>query len=135
MAFKYDSKVFLTEKEAGKLVDLVYETLGLNLRGFINNQDARDLMRFMPVKTTCKEARERMGITIKQAAQQIKVQQYRLKGVEGDSGGTVTREALDKYIDFLGIRNWFDTWLKVNRDVYERLESEPPKRLKKAQIS
>ena len=134
MAFKYDSKHFLTEKEAAKLVDLVHETLGLNLRGFINDQNARDLIRFMPVKTVCKESREKMGITIKQAAEKIKVQQFRIKGIEGDYG-EVTREALDKYINFLGIRNWFDTWLKVNRDVYERLESEPPKRLKKARIS
>jgi hypothetical protein len=84
-------------------------------------------MRFMMVKNACKEAREKMGITIKQAAEQIKVQQFRLKGAEGDPGGHVTREALDKYIDFLGIRPWFIAWLKVNRDVYERLKSEPPK--------
>jgi hypothetical protein len=76
-----------------------------------------------------------MGITIKQAAEKIKVQQFRIKGIEGDYGGVVTREALDKYINLLGIRNWFDTWVKVNRDVYERLESEAPKRFKKARIS
>ena len=132
MALKLDPKGFLTDKQAGELVDLVYSKLGLNLRGFINDQDARDRMRFMPVEVACKEARQKMGIEIKQVAQQIKVQQFRIKRIEGGPGGDVTREALDKYIDFLGIRAWFDTWLRVNRDVYKRLKSEPSKRLKKA---
>ena len=134
MTLKLDPKGFLTDKQAGELVDLVYSKLGLNLRGFIKDQDARDRMRFMPVEIACKEARQKMGITIKEVAQQIKVQQFRIKSIEGGPGGDVTREALDKYIDFLEIRAWFDTWLKVNRDVYKRLKSEPPKRLKKSQL-
>ena len=125
------TKRFLNDQEAGELVNLVYSKLGLDLRGFINDQGARDLMRTMPVGTACKEAREKMKITIRQAATQMKIQQSRIKGAEGDPGGSVTQEALEKYVDFLGIRGWFDTWLKVNRDVYERIETEAPKRLKK----
>jgi hypothetical protein len=132
MTLKLDTKGFLTDKQAGELVDLVYSKLGLNLRGFINDQDARDRMRLMSLEAECKKAREGMGITIKEAAQQIKVQQFCIKSIEGGPGRDVTREALDKYIDFLGIRAWFDTWIQANRDVYKRLKSESPKRLKKA---
>jgi len=64
MAFKYDSKRFLTEKEAANLVDLVHETLGLNLRGFINDQNARDLVRFMPVKSVCKNPGKKWGLQL-----------------------------------------------------------------------
>jgi hypothetical protein len=127
MTLKLGSKGFLTDKQAGELVDLVHSKLGLNLHGFINDQAARDRMRIMSLEAECKKAREGMGITIKEAAQRIKVPQFRIKSIEGGPGGDITREALDKYIEFLGIRAWFDTWLKANGDVYKRLNSESPK--------
>jgi len=122
MSADFIVKEFLTDKEAGELVKLVYSKLGLDLRGFINDQRARDRMRLMSLETACKKAREKKGITIKQAAKQIKIQQYLLKGIEGDPGGKLTREALDKYVDLLEIRRWFNIWLKTNQDVYLRLE-------------
>ena len=122
MSADFIVKEFLTDKEAGELVKLVYSKLGLDLRGFINDQRARDRMRLMSLETACQKAREKKGITIKQAAKQIKIQQYLLKGIEGDPGGKLTREALDKYVDLLEIRRWFNIWLKTNQDVYLRLE-------------
>jgi len=120
-SFVYGPEGFLTDKQAGEIVNLVYSKLGLNLRGMVNDQWARDKMRLMSLQTKCKKTREEKAITIKQAAEQLKIKQYALKGIEGHPGNGMTQEVLDKYIDFLGIREWFKGWLKVNQDVYDRL--------------
>jgi len=43
--------------------------------------DPRDGIRFHPVATRCREARERRGLTIKSAAHELRIPQYRLRDV------------------------------------------------------
>lgn|SRR3989338_7694945 len=124
----YDSKRFISDKEASQLVSLMNAAFGFkHITSLIGRQRSKDSIRFRPVEVSCREARERMGLTIKQAARQMKVQQYRLHGAEGDISGEINLEVLERYIDFLGLREWFDMWVASNPDVYKRIEKWPSK--------
>ena len=94
---------------------------GFKISGMVGRQRSKDTIRFRPVEVACKEAREKMGLTVKQAAEQMKVPQYRLQAVE-ENRSEIRVDILERYIEFLGLREWFSTWVANNLDVYQRIE-------------
>ena len=45
----------------------------------------------------------------------------KLKDIEKSGVKTITVDILERYINFLGLNEWFNSWKKNNTDVYERL--------------
>lgn len=115
----------LTDKEAGFIVDTIKEKRGLVLLELIERSGSvirwKDLLRFMPASERCRKMREEKGLSIKKTAASLKVPQYTLKAIEGGRCVAVRRDIVDRYIDFLGLREWFNQWIEENRDVYDRL--------------
>lgn len=116
---------FLNDREAGLVAERIKRALGPDFErafdNFLGPDGARDLIRFLPVSRRCMKAREEKGLTIKEAASSLKLPQYHLRGIEGTRGLTIRVATLNRYIDFLGLRPWFEAWKADNPDVYERL--------------
>lgn len=119
------AKEFLNDQEVSLVAERIKKALGPDFERLFNKilgpEGARDLIRFLSISRRCMKAREEKGLTVKEAASLLKVPQYCLKGIEGTRGISIHASTLDRYIDFLGLRDWFEEWKADNPDVYQRL--------------
>lgn len=117
-------KKFIDAEMAGYITDKIVELMP-NLKGVLDKDDIRpkDMIRFQMVSEMCRNERQRKEITFKQVSLDLKIPQYRLKDVESSSVKNIVADILEKYIDYLGLRRWFDEWKKYNLDVYKRLSN------------
>src|SRR5207249_8100038 len=72
--------------------------------------DPRNGIRFHPVATRCRAARERRGLTIKSAARELRIPQYRLRDVENGRTNRVEPDVLARYLALLDLGRWFVRW-------------------------
>jgi len=118
-------KEFLRDEEASFVVERIKKALGPDMERLFDEilgpKGTEDLVRFLAVSQRCMEAREEKGLTVREAASLLKVPQYHLRGIEGTRGISIHPATLEKYIDFLGLGDWFDEWKRGNSDVYQRL--------------
>src|SRR5438876_1436574 len=83
--------------------------------------DPRDGIRFHPVATRCREARERRGLTIKSAAHELRIPQYRLRDVENGQTNRIEPEVLARYLALLDLGRWFARWKAYNPELTAKL--------------
>src|SRR5439155_194057 len=83
--------------------------------------DPRDGIRFHPVATRCREARERRGLTIKSAAHELRIPQYRLRDVENGQTNRIEPEVLARYLALLDLGRWFARWKAYNPELAAKL--------------
>jgi len=83
--------------------------------------DPRDGIRFHPVATRCREARERRGLTIKSAARELRIPQYRLRDVENSRTNRIEPEVLARYLALLDLGRWFARWKAHNPELAAKL--------------
>jgi len=116
------NKRFIDAEMAGYIVDKIVEAMP-NLKEALGKDDinAKDMIRFQFVSEMCRSEREKKGIAFKQIALSLKVPQYRLKYIESSSVKDINAVILESYIDYLGLRKWFNLWKRYNLDVYTRL--------------
>ena len=116
------NKRFIDAEMAGYIVDKIVEVMP-NLKEALGKYDInpKDMVRFQMVSEICRSEREKKGITFKQIALSLKVPQYRLKYIESSSAKNINAVILESYIDYLGLRKWFNLWKRHNLDVYNRL--------------
>jgi len=115
-------KKFIDAKMAGYITDKIVEVMP-NLKDVLDKYDIRpkDMIRFQVVSGMCRSQREKKGLNFKHISLDLKIPQYRLKDVESSSVKNIIADILEKYIDYLGLRKWFNSWKKHNIDVYDRL--------------
>jgi len=115
-------KKFIDAKMAGYITDRIVEVMP-NLEGVRDKYDIRpkDMIRFQLVSEMCRSQREKKGLNFKQISLSLKVPQYRLKYIESSSVKNISADILESYIDYLELREWFNSWKKHNKDVYDRL--------------
>ena len=115
-------KKFIDAEMAEYISDRIVEIMP-NLKDAFDKYDIRprDMIRFRMVAEMCRSEREKKGLAFKQISLDLKVPQYRLKDVEGSSVKNIVADILEIYIDYLGLRKWFNSWKKHNMDVYDRL--------------
>lgn len=116
------NKRFIDAEMAGYIVDKIVEAMP-NLKEALGKYDInpKDMVRFQMVSEMCRSEREKKGITFKQIVLSLKVPQYRLKYIESSSVKNINAVILESYIDYLGLRKWFNLWKRYNLDVYNRL--------------
>lgn len=86
--------------------------------------DIETTLRFQAVAIRCKEARESQGLKIKDVALALKVPQYRLKDIEERGASSVSSEILYRYLEFLGLRRWYQKWAKANPKLALQIEAQ-----------
>lgn len=119
-------KKFIDAKMADFIAEGVVEILGPNFKQIVDkcDIDMKDMIRFRLVSEMCRNAREKKGLAFKQIALSLKVPQYWLKYIESSNPKHVKTDTLESYIDYLGLRRWFNAWKKNNLDVYNRISKE-----------
>lgn len=115
------NKQFINDETAEKVVNMIDSALGKKITDILGREYSKDMIRFHPVGEECGKIREQKGLSVKQIATQMKIPQYRLKAVEKSDLTYIQPTILECYIDFLGMRIWFNAWVRENTDVYNRL--------------
>jgi len=82
--------------------------------------NAEDIIRYSSLAARLREAREGAGLTVKQVAAQLRVPQYRIRDTES-SPLNVQHEVLRKYVDFLGLAEWYKDWRRQNPALMKRI--------------
>jgi len=118
-------KKFIDAKVAGYIADKIFEIMpSLKEIGGKCDINMKDMIRFQLVSEKCRSEREKRGLAFKQIALSLNIPQYRLKYIESSSVKNINADILKKYIDYLGLRRWFNFWKKNKLDVYARLSKE-----------
>jgi len=118
------NKQFIDDKMAEKVIDAVDFILGKRITDILGRQCSKDMIRFNSVGTECGKIREQKDLSIKVVSAQMKITQYRLNAIEKSDVKHIQPAILESYIDFLGIREWFNSWKRKNVDVYNRLKEK-----------
>jgi ribosome-binding protein aMBF1 (putative translation factor) len=122
-----EDKEFISARKAAKITSLVDILLGQDLSEKLGKDYSKDLIRFGPVSDRCKQAREEKSLTIKQISTDMKIPQYRIRDVEKGHLRYIQLQALERYVDFLSISEWFALWKDKNKGVYKRLNKNSKK--------
>ena len=75
------------------------------------------LIRFQPLAEKIKITRIKANLTIKQAAQKLKIAQYKIKQIEKASVNNIQLNILLAYVELLNMKKIFNYWAKGNQDV------------------
>ena len=119
-AFK--EKKFIDNEMAGYMRDKIVEAMPV-LKDAFDRYDIRpkDRIRFQMVAEMCRSEREKKNFIFKQLSLALNVPQYRLKDIESSGMNHMCVDILESYIDYLELRDWFNSWKTHNLDVYKRL--------------
>ena len=110
-------------EQADHFIRLVKEGLGTELATVIDGSkvNMNHLVRYMHISKLCQARREERGLSFKDISTQLKIPQYRLKAIEKNSIQNIEPAIFDRYIEFLGLQDEFQEWLKENKDVYDEV--------------
>lgn len=118
-----DKSGIIDKKTAGLIVERMREVLGPAVLSMSENFgiNAAQTVRSRPLFHTCRAAREKKGLTVKDAAALLDVPQYQIKAIEGEeSHSSIKVDILERYINFLGLGAFYERWGKTNKDIYAR---------------
>jgi len=109
---------------AGKIGKKLLDLLGPELRTQVGEYDLdpAGMIQFLPVSRRCTQAREKLGMDIKEAARRAGVPQYRIRAIENGSFPQITQKEMKKYLAFLKLEEWYRNWAEKNRSLVERHE-------------
>lgn len=101
---------------ADYIMDEIVEVMP-SLKEALKNCDInpKDMIRFQIVSKMCQSEREKKGLAFKQIALSLKILQYRLKCIESSTIRNITVDILKNYIDYLRLREWFNSWKNTIR--------------------
>jgi hypothetical protein len=121
---KLTTTSILNDDELAILTNGIHQLVGGNVTLAIEayGLDVEAILRFMPVAESCRIARVRKDLSLKDAARALRVPQYRLKDIEGNRVGAVDQAVLILYIELLEIKQWFSRWKAQNSSLYESLK-------------
>src|SRR5438876_6803795 len=123
MGKRTGAREFPTDAEVEELARRVIENFPPGAAQVLTGYgiDPRDGIRFHPVATRCREARERRGLTIKSAAHELRIPQYRLRDVENGQTNRIEPEVLARYLALLDLGRWFARWKAYNPELAAKL--------------
>lgn len=115
----------MTDAEFDIAASRVREMLGSEIVKYAESQgfDVGDMLRITVLTEQLKRARENHGLTIKEAATELNVAQYRLRDIE--SGSKRMQPVLaERYFEFLGLKSAAVQWANDFPDLAEKLGLE-----------
>lgn len=104
--------VVAAEAAAGPEVVATADKLGID-------RDAN--VRLFALRLRCANRREKLGLSLKQAAARLRVPQYRLRAIENGTLREVDVEILRSYVQLLGAGRWFRRWVLANGHLAARI--------------
>ena len=121
---KRRKQAILTEAEVLAVSDaaVVFFRRNLGDHPFLNRTQVERTVRVLPLGARCSGARERVGVSVKDVARQLRVPQYRVRAIEAGSLRQIQLDVLQKYIAFLGLERWYTKWRRANGALLTELE-------------
>ncbi len=109
----------ITYKEAEEVWIAVSEILEPSLAKFAQEMelDAAAIVVFQQVGRACARAREQKEVDLKSAARTLHMHVSQLKHIELGAVYLVRPSALDRYVKWLGLDDWYRNWQKRNPEV------------------
>lgn len=113
----------LNSQQAEFVVKRINEVLGPEVAAMISASglNPNHMIRFLALASLCRNRRQEMGLSLKEASQRLKIPQYRLRAVEEGMLMQITPASLNVYIQFLGLADQFAHWRHGNEDVYDEI--------------
>ena len=113
----------LTDAEVKFVLEKAFKAFGFDTSEKMKKTGVNfeHVIRLSSLGAKCKEAREELGLSIKEASRELKVPQYRLKAIDDPRENEILPEVLTKYVEFLGIESWFEKWKEANPELAESL--------------
>jgi plasmid maintenance system antidote protein VapI len=111
-----------TEKDLELVEEKLREMLGPQLMELAESYgiDVGESLRLSVLTDQLVCARERLGLTLEEAAARLRVPQYRLRDVESGRR-RLLQEVLVRYIEFLGLQSESSAWAAQCPDLASRL--------------
>jgi transcriptional regulator with XRE-family HTH domain len=104
--------VAAAEVAAGPEIVAIAKRLGVD-------RDAK--VRLLALQLKCGNAREKLGLSLTQAAARLRVPQYRLRAIENGVLRTLDADVLRLYVQLLGVGRWFRRWVVANANLAARI--------------
>ena len=113
----------LTPKEIELAAEGIAKLFGPHIMSSLSSlgSNSRDHLRYHPLGASCREARERRGLTVRDTARQLRAPQYRLRAIENATFGEIEPKLLKHYIGFLKLDSWLARWARANPEMARRL--------------
>lgn len=113
----------LSSEQADNIVELAREMFGPKISNLMDSHglNMNYFVRFLCISKLCQARREERGLSFKDISTELNTPQYRLKAIEENSIQSIVPAIFDRYVEFLGLQDEFQKWLKENRDVYEEV--------------
>ena len=97
------------------------------------DRDAK--VRLLALQVKCRNAREKTGLSLKQAAARLRVPQYRLRAIEHGVVREIDADILRAYVRLLAVGPWFRRWSAANANLAARMAiDEASRSLKHSQV-
>lgn len=112
----------LRDDEVDTLVSEAHRLLGPQFSHPLTERPVQleDLVRWGSLKTKCEQARALRRLSVKAAALQAKIPQYRIVAIESGRLRELVPELAWRYFDFLDIGVWVKKWIRANLDLATR---------------
>lgn len=116
----------LTEAEVRSFVNAMKALLGPEFMATSDKYhiSIEDNLRYVSVAALLEDARTAQGLTLKEAAKELGTPKYRLEIIEKGHLKELNPGLLTQYLDYLGLKTWFNKWKKANPDLSARLGLE-----------
>jgi hypothetical protein len=113
----------LDRQQAEFVVQRINEALGPEIAAMLSASglNPNHLVRFLAIASRCRRRRQEMGLSLKEASQQLRIPQYRLRAIEAGMLPQIALASLHAYIQFLGLAGQFARWRRGNTDVYDEI--------------
>ena len=105
---------------AGMFRKTIRETLGEDAFSKFGDAEAADFVRWASLRHTCQQAREELGLTIRDAALALEIPQKRLRAIEDGDNLDFEPALAWRYFELLDIEAWVKRWMAANHALAER---------------
>jgi DNA-binding transcriptional regulator YiaG len=109
----------LNDEEVAFLTKMALRTLRNSFgdNPCFDSQSMERIIRWSSLSAKCEEAREKLGLSLRDVSRRLKIPQYRLRAIESGESGAFQPELADGYFLFLGIQGWVARWKRANRQL------------------
>ncbi|MBZ0168103.1 hypothetical protein MELA_02344 [Candidatus Methylomirabilis lanthanidiphila] len=84
-------------------------------------RSVEDTLRIGSLSKRCQIEREKLRLTVKQAAEQLRVPQYHLRACDEGDLSEIRQDVLGEYLVLLGLQDWVQEWIAANPGLARRL--------------
>ncbi len=113
----------LTKEEVRLFAERLKQMMGTPLMEMSHRHGVsiEDHFRFHSLAVRLRDTRIERGLSLKATSSALRTAQYRLAAIESNQVGRIDAQLLVRYVDHLGMKNWFGRWKTCNPSLARRI--------------